>query len=201
MCVVFLSFNARRLLVCVWAFFTYPVGWHDVALFLVLISLQCSISISNCCDHNVRISVKCRIGTDTGCAGRRRPTTVYHEEQSVETVGVIWVDDRFNLNITYQNHRRFICAVCGPAGSFMVRHIRLYDTIVNDTSFRPSTRISERCDLWLYIYIHLIPSGAIDYSSISTRCTYRRSCHHRVSYRYGIGCVPVLMSISFGLHS
>ena len=71
-CVVFLLFNARALLVYAWAFLSYPVGWHDVALILLLISLQCSLSISNCCDNSVRISVKCKIGTDTGCAGRRR---------------------------------------------------------------------------------------------------------------------------------
>ena len=71
-------------------FFTYPVGWHDVALFVLLSALQCSIHISNCCDHSVRIPVKCRISTDTVCAGRRRPTTVHHKEHnSVETFGVI----------------------------------------------------------------------------------------------------------------
>ena len=91
--------------------------------------------------------------------------------------------------------------VCGSASSFMVRLVWLYDTIVNDTSVRPSTRISERCDLWLYIYIHLSPSGSIDYYSISIRCTCCRSRHHRVSYRYGLGCVSVLMSISFNLHT
>ena len=58
--------------------------------------------------------------------------------------------DRFNLNITYQTHRRCTCTVCGPVGSFMARHNRLYDTIVNGTSVRPSTRISEQCDLSLF---------------------------------------------------
>ena len=77
-------------------------------------------------------------------------------------------------------------------GSVMVALIWLYDTIVNDTSFRPSTRVSERCDLWLYIVIHLSPSGSIDYSSTSIRCTYCRSCHYRVSYRYRLGCVSCL---------
>ena len=32
--------------------------------------------------------VKCRISTDTGCVGRRRPIMVYHEEHGVEAVGV-----------------------------------------------------------------------------------------------------------------
>ena len=31
---------------------------------------------------------RCRISTNTGCAGRRRPITVYHEEHGVEAVGV-----------------------------------------------------------------------------------------------------------------
>ena len=70
-------------------FFTCPVGWHDVAFFIVLKALQCSISMSNCCDNGVRVSVKCRISTNTECAGRRRPMTVYHDKHSVETVGVV----------------------------------------------------------------------------------------------------------------
>ena len=57
-CVVFHLFNARGLLVCAWTFFSYPVGWHGVALFTLLNALQWSISMSNCCDHSVRISVK-----------------------------------------------------------------------------------------------------------------------------------------------
>ena len=74
---------------CAYRFFTCPVGWHDVAFFVLPKALQCSISMSNSCDHGVRVSVKCRISTDTGCAGRRRPMTVYHEGHSVETVGVV----------------------------------------------------------------------------------------------------------------
>ena len=35
LCVVFLSFIARRLLVGVWAFLKYLVGWHDFALFIL----------------------------------------------------------------------------------------------------------------------------------------------------------------------
>ena len=37
-------------------FFTCPVGWHDVAFFILLKALQ-DISMSNSCDHGVRVSV------------------------------------------------------------------------------------------------------------------------------------------------
>ena len=87
-CVLFLVFDARGLLVYAWTFLSYPVGWHDVALFTLLDALQCSIYMSYCCDHSVRISIKCRISTDTECVGSRRPIKVYYEEQGVEAVGV-----------------------------------------------------------------------------------------------------------------
>ena len=87
-CVVFLLFNARGLMVYAWAFLSYPVGWHDVALFTLPNALECSIYMSNCCDHSVRISVKCRISTDTECVGSRRPIKVYYEGHGVEAVGV-----------------------------------------------------------------------------------------------------------------
>ena len=86
--VVFLVFNARGLLLCAWVFVSYPVGWHDVALFTLPSALQCSISTSNCCDRSVRISVECRISTDTECVKRRRPILVYHEEHGVEAFSV-----------------------------------------------------------------------------------------------------------------
>ena len=57
------SFFVRRLsrMQCTWVagvrmdVLSYPVVWHDVALFTLLNALQCSVSMSNCCDHSVRI--------------------------------------------------------------------------------------------------------------------------------------------------
>ena len=63
---------------CAYGLFRCPVRWHDVPLFILLSALQCSIY--RIAVNSFRISVKCRISTDTECAGRRRPTTVYHEE-------------------------------------------------------------------------------------------------------------------------
>ena len=85
--VVFLSFNARRLMVCVWAFLPCPEGEHDVALLTLLNALPCSISMSNCCDQSSYL-LQMGISIDNGCARSRRPITVYHEEHGVEAVGV-----------------------------------------------------------------------------------------------------------------
>ena len=113
------------------------------------------VSIFRTVVTSVRMSVKCRISTDTGCAGRRWPTAVYHENTVLKQLGVIWVDDRFNLNITYQNHRRCTCTVCGPVGSFMVRLFWLYDTIGIDN-------IVSTVDTYLWtlrpVIIYLYPS-------------------------------------------
>ena len=56
-----------------------------------------------------------------------------------QLVSVKWMADS---NEIYLNHRRYTCTVCSSMGSVMFRLIRLYDTIVNDTLFRPSTRVS-----------------------------------------------------------
>ena len=56
-----------------------------------------------------------------------------------QLVSVEWMTDSIKI---YSNHRRYTCTVRSPMGSVMFGLIRLYDTIVNDTLFPPSTRVS-----------------------------------------------------------